>query len=100
MTNTTMIMMRVVVSMVISSVYFVHDTLISLLPQDLLDLTNLFLYFSGYLFGFAFGLQLGIIGDFPGHLFNLTLCLVQGTFHFVIHTGFHYIPPLGFLFDC
>jgi len=45
----------------------VHDTLLSLLPQDLLDLTDLFLNFAGYLFGFAFGLQLGIIGDFTGH---------------------------------
>jgi hypothetical protein len=33
-----------------------HDAQLSLLPQGLLDLADLFLRFAGYLFGFAFGL--------------------------------------------
>jgi hypothetical protein len=48
-----------------------HHTLLSLLPQDRLDLADLFLHFAGYLFTFAFGFQLGIIGDFPGHFLTL-----------------------------
>jgi hypothetical protein len=34
----------------------VHDTPLPLLPQDLLYLTDLFLHFAGYFFGFAFAL--------------------------------------------
>jgi hypothetical protein len=43
-----------------------HDPkLLSLVIQNLLDLANLFLSFAEQLLGFAFGLQLGIIGNFP-----------------------------------
>jgi hypothetical protein len=34
-----------------------------LIPENLLDLADPFLSFAGYLFGFAFGLQLEIIAD-------------------------------------
>jgi len=71
----------------------VYDTPLSLLPQELLGLTDLFLHFAGYLFGFAFGLQLGIVGDFPGDLLGLTLCFVKRSFRLVPHARFHGIPP-------
>src|SRR5208337_1978748 len=66
-----------------------------LTSQDLFDLTDLFLSFAGNLFYFVFGLQLGIIGDFPGHFLDLTLCFVKRAFYFVLRAGFHIIPPLG-----
>jgi hypothetical protein len=79
----------------------VHGTPLSVLPpQNLLDLTDLFLHFAGYLFGFAFGLQLGTIGDFPGDLLDLTLHFVKRSFRLVPNARFHGIPPLGFRFDC
>ena len=53
-----------------------HDTPLSLLPQDLLDLSDLFLHFTGYLFLGTFSFQIRIIGDFPGHFLDLTLCFV------------------------
>jgi hypothetical protein len=49
----------------------VHDTPLSLLPQDLLDLTDLFLHFAGYLFTGTFSFQLWIIAQFPGDLLDL-----------------------------
>ena len=55
----------------------VHDMSLSLFPQNNLDLTNLFLNVASYLFGFSFGLQLGIIGNFPDHFLDLTLCIVN-----------------------
>jgi hypothetical protein len=73
--------------------FVANDGPLSLLPQDLLDLTDLLLHFAGYLFGFTFGLQRGVIGDFPGHFIGLTLCFVEGTFRFVLSAGFHDIPP-------
>ena len=42
--------------------------------------------------------RLLIIGDFPGHFLDLTLCFVQRAFHFVLRAGFHGIPPSGFRF--
>jgi hypothetical protein len=51
-----------------------------LLPQDLLNLTDLVLHFAGYLFGIALSLQIGIIGYFSGDFLDLTLCFVKGTF--------------------
>ena len=47
------------------------------LPQELLGFTDLFLRLAGYLFGFTFGLQLGIIGNFPGDLLDLTFYFVK-----------------------
>jgi hypothetical protein len=44
----------------------VHDTPLSLLPKNLLDLTDLFLNFAGYLFLLPFAFQIGIHSDFPG----------------------------------
>ena len=44
---------------------------LSLLPQNLLDLTDLFLKFAGYLFIGTFGFQLRIIAEFPGDLLTL-----------------------------
>ena len=54
---------------------------------------DLFLSFAAYPFGYAFGLQLGIIGDFPGNFLDLTLCFVKGTLRLVPHARFHDIPP-------
>src|ERR1035437_7433601 len=102
-------MMSVVVSMVVSSLYFmacprrglalaplVRNTLPLLLPQDLLDLTDLFLHFAGYLFGSALSLQIGIIGYFSGCFLDLALCFVKGSFRLVPNARFHGIPPLKF----
>ena len=50
----------------------VHDTPLSLLPKNLLDLTDLFLNFAGYLFTGTFGFLLQILRlmlDFPNDLF-------------------------------
>jgi hypothetical protein len=60
-----------------------YDAPLSLPSQNLLDLTDLFLNFAGYLFGFAFALQLGIIDDFPGHFLDFTLCFVKLAFCFL-----------------
>ncbi len=38
-----------------------HDTPLSLLPHNLLDLTDLFLNFAGYLFSGTFSFQVWII---------------------------------------
>jgi hypothetical protein len=72
------------------------DAPLSLLSQNLFDFTDLFLNFAGYLFGFAFALQLGIIGDFPGYFLDFTLCFVKLAFCLVLRTRFHGISPLGF----
>ena len=72
-----MTMMSVVVSMVVSSFTLVHDTPLSLLPQNLFYLTDLFLNFSGYLFSGAFGFQLRIIAEFSGDLLELPLYFVK-----------------------
>jgi len=55
----------------------VHDTPLSLLPQNLLDLTYLFLNFAGYLFTGAFGFQRRIIAEFPGDLLDLNPLLCE-----------------------
>jgi hypothetical protein len=55
----------------------VHDTPLSLLPQELLDFADLFLNFAGSLFVFAFGFQLGILADFPGDLLDFALYFVK-----------------------
>jgi hypothetical protein len=59
-----------------------------LLPENLLDLYDLFLDFAGYLFGFAFRLQLGIISEFSGHFLDITLRFVNRAFPFALHAGF------------
>ena len=76
---------------------FVHDTPLSLLAQDLLDVTDFFLHFAGYLFIGTFSFQPRIIGDFPGDLFDLTLHFVKRSLRLVSRARFHGIPPLGFL---
>src|SRR3989337_4240118 len=65
----------------------------SLLPQDLLDLADLFWNLSGSLCVFAFGFQLGILADFPGYLLDLALHFVKLAFCLVLCAGFHGIPP-------
>jgi hypothetical protein len=69
-------------SMISSVVCFlsVHDTPLSLLPQNLPDLPDLSLNFAGYLFTGAFGFQLRIIAEFPGDLLDLTLHFVKRSF--------------------
>ena len=62
---------------------------LSLLPQNLLDLTDLFLNFAGYPFTSAFGLQLWIISQFPGDLLNLALHFVKRAFRLVPDARFH-----------
>ena len=71
-----------------------------LLPQDLLDLADLFLNFAGSLLVFAFGFQLGIHAEFPGDLLELTRRFVKIAFRLVLRAGFRGIPPVGFRFDC
>jgi len=65
------------------------DTPLSLLPQNLLDLTDFFLNIAGDLFDFSFGPQLGIIGNFPGHLPDLTFQFVKLSFRLVPGARFH-----------
>jgi len=67
----------------------------SLLPQNLLDLTDLFLNFAGSLFVLTFGFHLGIHTEFPGDLFELTPRFVIIAFRLVLRAGFHGIPPVG-----
>jgi hypothetical protein len=66
-----------------------HDTPLSLLPQNLLDLTDLSLNFAGYLFTSTFSFQLWIIAEFPGDLLDLTLHFVKLSFLLVPNARFH-----------
>jgi len=66
----------------------------SLLPEDLLDLTDLFLQFAGCLFVFSLRFQLGIHAEFSGDLLQLTLYFVKRAFRLVLRAGFHGIPPV------
>jgi len=50
----------------------------SLLPEDLLDLTDLLLYFAGYLFVFSVGFHLGIHAEFPTSSLSLPLLCETG----------------------
>jgi hypothetical protein len=68
----------------------------SLLPKDLLDLTDLFLNFAGCLFTGAFGFQLWIIAQITDNLLDLTLYFVKRTFRLVLRTGFHGVPPFAY----
>jgi hypothetical protein len=61
----------------------------SLLPQNLLNLTNFSLNFTGDLFTGAFLFQLRIITYFPGYLLDLTLYFVKRTFRLVLTARFH-----------
>jgi len=54
-----------------------------LLPDDLLDLADLFLNLAGFGFLFAFGFQVRIHADFPGDLLDLALHLMPLAFCFV-----------------
>ena len=47
--------------------------ILCLLPNELLDLADLFLSFPVRNFVFAFGFQVGIHDNFPGDLLDLTL---------------------------
>ena len=85
------------VTLMVNSIANVSD---ALLPQDLLDLADLFLYFAGPLFTFAFGFQFGIFAEFTGNLLNLTLHIVKLAFRLVLRAGFHGVPPVGSRFDC
>ncbi len=76
----------------------VHDTPLSLLPQNLFGLTDLFLNLAGYIFIGSFSFQPGIIAEFPGTLLDLTLHFMKRSFHLVPDARFHCIPPLGFRF--
>jgi hypothetical protein len=63
---------------------FTPFTTVALLSQNLLDLADLFLNFTGYLFVFSFGFQIGIHADLSGDLFDLALYLVKLAFHLVL----------------
>lgn len=56
-------------------------------------LTDLSLHFAGYVFSLAFGLQLGIIGDFLGHFPGLVLHFVKRSFCLVHNVRFYKVPP-------
>jgi hypothetical protein len=71
----------------------VNDTPFSLLPQNLLDLTDLFLNFAGYLFIGTFSFQLWIIAEFPGDLLELTLYFVKLALRLVLRAGFQVFIP-------
>jgi hypothetical protein len=51
-----------------------------LLPHNLLDLTELFLNFAGYLLIGTFSFQAWIIAQFPGHLLDLALHFMPRAF--------------------
>jgi hypothetical protein len=91
-------MMSVVVSMVLPPFILVNlcqvrNTPVSLLSQDLLDVTDLFLHFAGYLFIGAFIFQPGIIGDSSGHFLGLALRFVKPSFRLVPRARLHGSPP-------
>ncbi len=73
-----------------------HDTPFLLLLQNSLELTDLFLNFTCYLFTGAFCFQFWIIAEFPGDFLKLTLYIVKLAFSLVLRTVFHGIPPIGF----
>ncbi len=54
------------------------------LPNELLDLADIFLSFPGRNIVFAFVFQVGIHDNFPGDLLDLTLHLVQLAFCIVL----------------
>lgn len=51
--------------------------------------TRTFLRFAYYLFGFALGLQLGIIGYLLGHFLDLTLRFAKRSFRLIPNARFH-----------
>ena len=57
--------------------------LTALLPNDFLDLADLFLNFAIDVFHFSSGLQVRIPDGFPDDLLDFTLHLMQFAFHFV-----------------
>jgi hypothetical protein len=61
-----------------------HHAPFSLLPQDLLDLTDLFLHFAAYLFVFSFGFPSGIHAEFSDDLLYLAHYLTELAFHLVL----------------
>src|SRR4030042_4145011 len=66
-----------------------------LLPQDLLDLADLFLNLPRPLFVFTFAFQIGIHAEFPGDLLDRALHFVKFAFRLVLRAGFHGIPLVG-----
>jgi hypothetical protein len=70
-----------------------HDKLLSLLPHNLLDLTDLCLDFAGYLFSGTFSFQLWIIAQFPGDLLDLALHYMPLTFCRVPRADLMVLPP-------
>ena len=56
-----------------------HEMPLSLLPQNLLYLSDLFLNIAGYLFTGTFSFQLRISAQLPGDMLDLSL-------HFVKHS--------------
>ncbi|MHB8708186.1 MAG: hypothetical protein ACYC9I_04875, partial [Desulfuromonadales bacterium] len=60
-----------------------------LFSQNLLDLTGFALDFAGNFFGFALGLEFGVVGDLPGHFLDLAFRLVQCAFRLVPDARFH-----------
>ena len=72
------------------------DTPLSLRPQNILDLTDLFLNFAGSLFVFSCSFQIAIHDNFTGDLLVLTLYFVKLAFHLVPRARFHGISPLRF----
>jgi hypothetical protein len=65
-----------------------------LLPQNLLDLSDLSLNLAGYLFTGTFTFQLRIIAEFTGDLLDGSLHFVKLAFGLVFRTGFHGSSPL------
>jgi len=62
---------------------------LSLLPENLLYLADLFLNLAGDPFNGAFSLQFWIIAQFPGDLLDLTLHFVKRSFYLVLDARFH-----------
>jgi hypothetical protein len=67
-------------------------------PPDLpleyfFDLPDFHLHFAGVLFGVAFNLQVGIIRDFAGRLFDSAFRFVNSAFDLSRRTGVHLFSP-------
>jgi hypothetical protein len=63
------------------------------LTQDLFDLADLFLHFTGPFLVFSFYFQPGVQADLSRKLLDLAHDIVEFSFNLVLRAGFHSVPP-------
>ena len=64
-----------------------------LLPQDFLDLADLFLRLAGYLLGSSFGFQIRLIADSSCHFLDLAFYLMNRSLYLIPYARFHDMYP-------